>query len=394
MISGRLFAQNTNGLRAYFPFDDCLLIDETGLQTDAVPGFSNVSCICSVQDSGIVLNGGVNDHLTLNGNYGEILNSDFTLSFYFRPENTSGIADIISITDSCGGTGMYISYIPVNQSVIFEIQTEGGARRDLIASIDLESCWQHVVITRESDRYTMYVNGVVEAAVEVRLSFDMRPLQNLFIANSPCLNRPGQLQRFRGIFDELRIYSRALSSSDVASLYFSPDKIFTTDTLIFRGDAVQVRAGKSCAGSIQWSPLSGVSDPSIINPVLSPVNTQEYRVSINYGTCVLRDTILVRVTEKDSLDCNNLLLPTAFSPNGDGLNDSYRISNPFLVEVLEHWSIFDRSGAVVFESTDPLEGWDGNLKGQALPPAIFGYRINYQCGGESYQKIGSLYLMR
>jgi len=68
MISGSLFAQNTNGLRAYFPFDDCLLIDETGLQTDAVPGFSNVSCICSVQDSGIVLNGGVNDHLTMNGN--------------------------------------------------------------------------------------------------------------------------------------------------------------------------------------------------------------------------------------------------------------------------------------------------------------------------------------
>lgn len=391
---GQMNGQTLNGLRAYFPFDDCLLIDETGIQSDAISGSGSNICACSARDSGIVLSGGVNDHLSFNGDYGQLLNRDFTLSFYILPENISGIADILSVTDSCGGTGMYVSYIPVNRSIIFEIETEGGARRDLLGEIDLNSCWQNVVITRESDRYTMYINGEVKAAVEVRLSFDMSPITEMRLANSPCLNAPGQLQRFRGVFDELRVYNRALNSNEVADLYFSPDKIFNPDTLIFAGDAFAIRAGKSCASFIQWTPASGVSAPGRIDPVLSPARTQLYTISINYGSCVLLDSILVLVTDQDSLDCENLLLPTAFSPNGDGLNDEYRISNPFLVDVLEEWKIFDRTGAILFDATDPLEGWDGNFNGQAIPPALFGYRITYQCKDETYQKVGSFYLMR
>lgn len=389
-----LSAQSVNGLQAYFSFDDCLLIDETGLQMDGVSGGAPVNCVCSVMDTALSLGGGASDYFQFDGNYGEILNSDFTISFYFRPENTSGLVDILSVSDSCGGTGMYFSYIPINQSVQFEIQTEGGARRDLIGGIDLRSCWQNVVVARESDRYTIYVNGEVKDAVEVRLSFDMSTIDQMFLANSICLSLPGQLQRLRGDFDELRIYNRALSSNEIADLYFSPDKLFTTDTLIFQGDAVSVRAGKSCANSIQWRPLNGVSDPGVLNPVLSPLVTTEYNMTINYGSCTLRDTVLILVTNEDSLDCNNLLLPTAFSPNGDGLNDLFKISNPFLVDELENWAIFDRNGAVIFETVDPLEGWDGNVNGQSIPPGVFGYRMTYTCKGESYKKIGSFYLMR
>lgn len=391
---GQLSAQATNGLRAYFSFQDCQLLDETGLQSDAVYGAPIFGCDCSALDTGIVLSGGTNDYLTLNGAYGQLLNRDFSLSFYILPENTSGVADVISVSDSCGGTGMYISYIPVNRSILFEIETEGGARRDLIGEIDLNSCWQHIVLTRESDRYTLFINGEVKAAVEVRLSFDMSPITKMQVANSPCLNAPGQLQRFRGIFDELRLYNRAINANEVADLYFSPDKIFNSDTLIFIGDAFPIRAGKSCASFIQWTPSSGVSAPGRIDPILSPARSQLYTVSINYGTCALLDSIRVLVTDRDSLDCENLLLPTAFSPNGDGLNDLFRISNPFLVDELEDWTIFDRTGAVVFQSTDPLEGWDGNFNGQAIPPALFGYRIKYQCKNETFQKIGSFYLMR
>ena len=387
-------AQTASGLSAYFSFDDCLLLDETGLQSDAVPGNPGLGCTCSPIDSAIFLNGGANDFLTMSGNYGQLLNRDFTLSFYFIPENTGGLVDILSVADSCGGTGMYITYIPVNQSVIFEIETDGGARRDLSATIDLRSCWQNVVITRESNRYTMYINGVVEAAEEVRLNFDMSPINDLRVANSICLNAPGQLQRLQGAFDELRVYNRALNSNQVAALYVSPDKVFTTDTLIFTGDFVQVRSGKSCAPTIQWSPVSGVSDPGILNPILSPARTQLYTVTVNYGRCLLRDSLLVLVTDKDSLDCENLLLPSAFSPNGDGLNDEFRISNPFLIDELTHWSIFDRTGAVLFETNNPLEGWDGNFNGNSIPPALFGYRLEYQCKNETFQKIGSFYLMR
>src|SRR5690606_28857478 len=155
-----------------------------------------------------------------------------------------------------------------------------------------------------------------------------------------------------------------------------------------------VRAGFSCAANISWNPSIGVSDPGILTPILRPVATTSYQVVVSYGACVLRDTLKVLVTERDSLDCDNLLLPTAFSPNGDGLNDLFEISNPFLIDQLDNWTIFDRNGGIIFEGADPLVGWDGTFHDKALAPDYFGYRIEYQCKGETFQKVGSFYLMR
>jgi len=383
-----------SGLFAHYTFDDCLLMDETGLQVDATAGNNAWNCDCSVLGEGVQLGGNTNDYLEFEGTFDRIFGGEFTLSFYVRPENTGGIVDILSLSDSCGGTGFYINYIPVNESIVFEIETELGARRDVVGTIDPRSCWQHVVVTRSGKRFTMFINGEVKAVEEVGLKLDFSGLSTLRLANSVCLNSPGQLERLRGVFDELRIYNKVLSSSEIAGFYFSPDKLFTQDTLVFQGDGVKVRAGASCGTTIQWTPTSGVDDPSVINPTITPAVTTDYTLRISYSGCTLMDSLRIIVTEKDSLDCSNLLIPTAFSPNGDGLNDVLAISNPFLVDNIEEWVIFDRWGSRVFDSVDPLSTWDGNVSGQAIPAGIFGYRIIYNCKGETFKKIGSVYLLR
>ena len=69
-------------------------------------------------------------------------------------------------------------------------------------------------------------------------------------------------------------------------------------------------------------------------------------------------------------------LPTAFTPNGDGLND---IIKPYLVGMkgLKQFTIYNRYGNVVFSTQKEGEGWDGTYKGTKLDPAVFIWMLEY-----------------
>src|SRR5690606_16829124 len=66
--------------------------------------------------------------------------------------------------------------------------------------------------------------------------------------------------------------------------------------------------------------------------------------------------------QRERCDCN-LYLPTAFSPNGDGLNDTYAPVYDCQPQFFE-MSIFDRWGKVIFETTDYTKSWDGTINGR------------------------------
>lgn len=69
-----------------------------------------------------------------------------------------------------------------------------------------------------------------------------------------------------------------------------------------------------------------------------------------------------------------LYMPTAFTPNGDGVNDEWRIQNiESLTEAVV--TIFDRWGSVVFSSTGYLKPWDGTFKSEKVPVGPYTYQI-------------------
>ncbi|MBS1668277.1 MAG: gliding motility-associated C-terminal domain-containing protein [Bacteroidetes bacterium] len=72
----------------------------------------------------------------------------------------------------------------------------------------------------------------------------------------------------------------------------------------------------------------------------------------------------------------SLLLPNAFTPNGDGLNESFRPLHPCQIANF-HMAIFNRYGQKVFESSDPERGWDGRLGGLASPPGNYVWMASY-----------------
>ena len=70
---------------------------------------------------------------------------------------------------------------------------------------------------------------------------------------------------------------------------------------------------------------------------------------------------------------NRIFMPNAFTPNGDGKNDVFRIPSGALID-LEEFSIFNRWGEVLFSTRDRVTGWDGKYKGE-LQSGVFVYVI-------------------
>jgi gliding motility-associated-like protein len=84
-------------------------------------------------------------------------------------------------------------------------------------------------------------------------------------------------------------------------------------------------------------------------------------------------------------------IPTAFTPNGDGSNDVWKIvdadnSNPAQYEQSKT-RVYDKRGRLVFESNGFSASWDGTIKGEALPPDTYYYTIDLQYGNKRYKGI-------
>ncbi len=156
-------------------------------------------------------------------------------------------------------------------------------------------------------------------------------------------------------------------------------QIFRDSFAIELGQSVDLLVNINQAGTeIHWSPGESLSDTSITNPVAMPFNTTTYVVEVtNQKGCVKRDSALVRVAIDRE---RGIFIPNAFTPDGSGHNDVFRIlsTNAGLVEA-SVFRVFDRWGELVFEAVDcpaaELQdcGWDGNFKGQKAEQGVYTY---------------------
>ena len=131
----------------------------------------------------------------------------------------------------------------------------------------------------------------------------------------------------------------------------------------------------SVAGNIityLWSPATGLSDPTIKDPVASPSATTVYRLDvIDDNQCASNGKIKITVLSAPS----KISVPNAFSPNGDGINDTWIISNLSAYPGATV-DVFNRYGQLVFHSENNSKAWDGTYNGMPLPLATYYYVIN------------------
>lgn len=122
-----------------------------------------------------------------------------------------------------------------------------------------------------------------------------------------------------------------------------------------------------------------------------PENTTSYIVEASlFESCRLTDTILVSVQH-----CSNrFFVPSAFTPNNDGLNDGFK---PLIDGALESYrfTIFNRWGEQVFASAQPGQPWNGMVRGVLQPATTFIWKCEYKFYGESPQnRKGAVTLVR
>jgi gliding motility-associated-like protein len=125
--------------------------------------------------------------------------------------------------------------------------------------------------------------------------------------------------------------------------------------------------GADSGSSVRWSPSQYVESPTEVTTVAYPEETTVFQVSGTVGECRLLSEVIVTVT--DPIEIYN-----AFSPNGDGTNDSWKIDQ---IERFEgcQVEVFDRWGQSVFKSVGYERPWDGTFKGRYLPTGPYYYVI-------------------
>jgi gliding motility-associated-like protein len=85
---------------------------------------------------------------------------------------------------------------------------------------------------------------------------------------------------------------------------------------------------------------------------------------------MVSDTVIITTKAGDTL-----YVPSAFTPNGDGKNDTFKALGVVADYSME---IFNRWGERVFTTNNLQSGWDGNYKGVIQPNGMFVYLIRYQ----------------
>lgn len=161
------------------------------------------------------------------------------------------------------------------------------------------------------------------------------------------------------------------------------------DAIILAGDVYQMQ-GTATAGSYVWTPSSNLSSATLLNPTANPPVTTTYTLTVTSPQgCVSSDNMLLTVVPY----CIKPM--EAFTPNGDGINDLWLITNGTGCLTSAKAQVFNRYGAKVFESDDYKNNWNGTYKGKPLPDGTYYYIISFVLiNGKTQYLKGNLTILR
>ncbi len=128
---------------------------------------------------------------------------------------------------------------------------------------------------------------------------------------------------------------------------------------------------------VTWTSLPDTSKcKDCLIQEVTPKETTTYRITVtDKGGCVASDVVTVWVNKEVPF-----FVPTAFSPDGNGINDRLILHSGPVIEKVEIMRIFDRWGNMVFYAEDfppnnPDYGWDGNFVGKPMNPGVFVWMV-------------------
>jgi gliding motility-associated-like protein len=169
-------------------------------------------------------------------------------------------------------------------------------------------------------------------------------------------------------------------------VYPKPTADAGPDRTVLEGGSITLEgSGTGNNISYLWLPDSAMDNNKIATPKVSPANDILYTLLVTSADgCVDSSHVLVTVLKKP-------VVPNAFSPNGDGINDTW------VIKYLDTYpgadiSVFNRYGQLVYHNTGYTKAWDGTYNGKPLPVATYYWIIDPKNGRA--QMSGSVTIIR
>ncbi len=171
---------------------------------------------------------------------------------------------------------------------------------------------------------------------------------------------------------------------------------------VIQGDSVEISLTGSITASgltFQWSPSQFLSCPTCPATWAFPDSSTTLTVIIHSeDSCLYELETFINVT-LDSSTFDQIYIPNVFSPNGDGINDYWRVYSRLDNTYVNTLTIFDRWGELLFHKENyeinTFEGWDGTFRGKSMQPGVFTYVGEVTLGNGTKQRVkGNVTLIR
>lgn len=207
-------------------------------------------------------------------------------------------------------------------------------------------------------------------------SFTWKPLSSLLNANTlnpTAYPADTTAYIFSSFYNDPNVCPKAGNDTVIVNVLPKIHAYAGRDTLVVVGQPVQLNAEGGI--SYVWTPSTGLNNPNIQNPIGTygaEIDSVRYFVRV-YNEAGCYDSTTVKVTVFKTTPY--VFVPTAFTPNGDGLNDVIR---PIAVGVerILYFRIFNRWGQMVFSTTTNGHGWDGRIGGTPQGSNVFVWMVS------------------
>ena len=129
-----------------------------------------------------------------------------------------------------------------------------------------------------------------------------------------------------------------------------------------------------------WEPADFLSCTDCKNPRVSAIRPQTYTLTVtDVNGCTASGQVRIIIDRN-----RNVFIPNVFSPNGDGINDRFKVFTGLGVTRINFVRLYDRWGELLYEegelppSPDGTPGWDGTFRGEKMQPAVFMYLVEVE----------------
>ena len=183
-----------------------------------------------------------------------------------------------------------------------------------------------------------------------------------------------------------------LTKSIVVDVKQSPAVNAGSDKTIVDGDVVILAgSGVSSPASIVWTPASSIiSGANTYTATVKPATTTTYTLTVTAANgCVSTDQAVVTVIPY----CVKVL--NAFTPNGDGINDRWLVTNGASCFSQIIAKVYNRHGELVYSNDYYNNDWDGKYKGKPVADGTYYYVLQFRLiNGNSIPVKGDVTILR